>query len=182
MNVVLVGPCGVGKSAVGAVGASFANRTKLKYLDFDALGIADMNERKENKSPFSRTWLNFIQSIPIIMDSTIEGYVLDIGGSTVFHAKADNNERLEQVLWLKEAYLAKIIVLMATKEVLANRFISDKSRNMADFDVIWDEWSNIAEPYWRQCRDESIDTSFLAVNDVTIQIEIIMNSRHDEQS
>lgn len=179
MNVILVGPCGVGKSAVGV---SFANRAKLKYLDFDALGIVDMDEHKVNKSLFSRRWLNFRKSIPMIMETTVGGYVLDIGGSTVFHANADNNERLEQVLWLKETYVAKIIVLTATKDTLANRFISDKSRRITDFDAIWDEWSNIAERYWRQCRDESIDTSFLTVNDVTTQIEIIMNSTDYEQS
>lgn len=179
MNVLLVGPCGVGKSVVGK---SFANRAQLKYLDFDALGIEDMKKRKAGKSPFSRTGLNFRQSIPIIMDATIRGHVLDIGGSTVFYANADNNERLEQVLWVKETYAAQIIVLTATKDTLANRFISDESRRITDFDAIWDEWSNIAEPYWRQCGDEFIDTSFLTVNDVTTQIEIIMNSRYYEQS
>jgi shikimate kinase len=179
VNVILVGPCSVGKSVVGK---SFANRAKLKYLDFDALGIADMEERKGGISPFSRTWLNFRQSVPIIMDTSTRGHVLDIGGSTVFHANADNNERLEQVLWLKETYVAQIIVLTATKDTLANRFISDKSRSIADFDATWDEWSNIAEPYWRQCRGVFIDTSFLTVNDVITQIEIIINSRHHEQS
>lgn len=89
MNVILVGPCGVGKSVVGK---SFANRAKLIYLDFDALGVADMEKRKGENSPFSRSRLNFRQSIPIIMDTTIGRYVLDIGGSTIFHAKANNNE------------------------------------------------------------------------------------------
>ena len=174
MNVIFVGPCGVGKSVVGK---SFANRAKLKYLDFDALGIADSKERKGGISPFSRTGLNFRLSIPIIMNTTIGGHVLDIGGSTVFYANADNNERLEQVLWVKETYAAQIIVLTATKDILANRFISDKSRRATEFDAVWDEWSDIAEPYWRRCSDKSVDTSFLSVNDVTTQIEIVINSR-----
>jgi shikimate kinase len=171
MNFIFAGPCGVGKSVVGK---SLANRAKLKYLDFDALGITDMEERKGSISPFSRTGLNFIKSIPMIMDTSVEGYVLDIGGSTVFHEKVDNNERLQQVLWLKHTYLAKIIVLAATKEILVNRFISDESRNKLDFDASWDEWLNIAEPYWRKCGDEYIDTSFLTVSDVVTQMEMMI--------
>lgn len=173
VNFILAGSCGVGKSVVGKY---LANHAKLKYLDFDALGIKDMEERKGGTSPFSRTGLNFRQSIPMIMDTSIDGYVLDIGGSTVFHEKADNNERLAQVIWLKNTYLARVIVLTATKETLANRFISDESRDKFDFDAIWDEWINIAEPYWRQCGDVFVDTSFLTISDVITKIEMISTS------
>ncbi len=152
----------MGKSVVGE---HLANHAQLKYLDFDVLGIKDMEERKESISPFSRTGLNLRQSIPMIIDTSIEGFFLDIGGSTVFHEKADNKERLAQVMWLKNTYLAQVIVLMATKETLANRFVSDESRNnKLGFDATWDECINFAEPYWRQCGDAFIDTSFLTIN------------------
>jgi hypothetical protein len=45
------------------------------------------------------------------------------------------------------------------------------SRNIVDFAATWHEWSNIAEPNWQQCKDESIGTSFLTINDVISQIE-----------
>lgn len=169
VNFILAGPCSVGKSVVGE---HLANHAKLKYLDFDVLGIKDMEKRKGSISPFSRTGLNFRQSLPMIMATSIEGFVLDIGGSTVFHEKADNKERLTQVLWLKNTYLAQVIVLTATKETLSNRYISDESRiNKLEFDAIWDEWVNYAEPYWRQCGDVFIDTSFLTIDDVIVKIE-----------
>ncbi len=103
MNLVLVGPCGVGQSTVAT---SLANRANMIYLDFDALRIADMQKRKGHVSPFT---------------------------------------------------------------------ISAKKRSENEFDEIWENWLDIAEPYWQPCGDTFIDTSFLAVDDVVAKIEAMLN-------
>ena len=85
MKVVLVGPCSVGKSTVAKL---LANRANIVCLDFDEIGIQDMQKRKGQVSPFSSSRLNFMQSIPtIILNTTSTGFVLDIGGDTVFRKK-----------------------------------------------------------------------------------------------
>jgi shikimate kinase len=173
MKVVLVGPCGVGKSTVAKC---LANRVKIPHLDFDEIGIQDMHKRKGGISPFSVSRLNFRQSIPtIIPDAISTSFVLDIGGDTVFRKKADNKERLSQVFWLKETYNCHIIVLTANKEVLHGRFVPAKNREQSEFDEIWQNWIDVAEPYWKKCGDTFIDTSYLTVTDIMGQIEAFDN-------
>jgi shikimate kinase len=175
VNLVIVGPCGVGKSTVAM---SIARRANLSYLDFDALGLVDMQTRKFQFSPFSVSKLNFRQCLPPLISSvTSAGFVLDIGGETVFRKNVDNHERLDQVLWLKETYTSFVIVLTASRNVLLNRFISAKNRSASEFDRIWDDWVNIAEPYWQKCGNIFVDTSFLAVDEIIVQIEAILNRR-----
>lgn len=169
MKVVIVGPCGVGKSTVAKF---LANRANTPYLDFDEIGIQDMQKRKGQVSPFSASRLNFLQSIPtIIPDTTFAKFVLDIGGDTVFRKNVDNDKRLAQVIWLKETYATPIVILAAQKDVLQKRFVSTKKRSGNEFDEIWQNWTDIAEPNWKKRGDIFIDTSFLTVDEISRQIE-----------
>lgn len=177
MKVVIVGPCGVGKSTVAKFLASRAN---TPYLDFDEIGIQDMQKQKGQISPFSASKLNFTQSIPtIIPNTTSSRFVLDIGGDTVFRKNADNDERLTQVIWLKETYTSPIIVLIAKKVVLQKRFVSTKNRSENEFDEIWQNWTGVAEPYWNKCGDVFIDSSFLTVDEIAGQIEANLKGQHE---
>jgi shikimate kinase len=173
MKVVIVGPCGVGKSTAAKLLASRAN---IAYLDFDEIGIQDMQKRKGQISPFSASKLNFMQSLPAI---TVARFVLDIGGDTVFRKDADNNERLAQVILLKETYSTLIVVLTAKKDILQRRFFSTKNRGENEFDEIWQNWTEIAEPHWKKCGDVFIDTSFLTVDEIIGQIEASLNRSVD---
>ncbi len=178
MKVVIVGPCGVGKTTVAKI---LANRANVAYFDFDEIGKLDMLKRKGQVSPFSASRLNFMQSIPtIILSTTSTKFVLDIGGDTVFRKNADNDERLAQVIWLKETYTSPITVLTAKKDVLQGRFISTKKRSKNEFDEIWKNWVDIAEPHWKNCGDIFIDTSFLTVDEVIGQIEANLNRCVDQ--
>jgi shikimate kinase len=178
MKVIFVGPCGVGKSTVAK---SFANRANIMCLDFDEIGILDMQKRKGQISPFSSSRLNLMQSIPtLISNPTSTEFVLDIGGGTVFLENADNNERLTQVLWLKETYTSPVVVLSATKDILLRRFVSTKKRSESEFGEIWKNWVDIAEPYWQKCGDIFIDTSFLTIDETIGQIETNLNRSADQ--
>jgi len=170
MKVVIVGPCGVGKSTVAKF---LANRANTPYLDFDEIGIQDMQKRKGQISPFSVSGLNFMQSIPIIIPNTTSAqFVLDIGGDTVFRQNADNYKRLAQVIWLKETYTSSIVILTAQNDILRKRFISTKNRSDYEFDEIWQNWTDISEPHWKKCGDIFIDTSFLTINEIIGRIGI----------
>jgi dephospho-CoA kinase len=169
MNVLVAGPCGVGKSAASKL---FAQKLGMRYFDFDEIGKQDMQKLKVQISPFSASRLNFMQSIPpIILHSTSTGFVLDIGGDTVFRKSADNNERLAQVMWLRETYATVVIVLTANKDVLKKRFVSTKNRSENEFDEVWRNWKDIAEQYWKKCGDIFIDTSFLTINETIGKIK-----------
>jgi hypothetical protein len=168
VNIVIAGPCGVGKSKVAK---SFAHQTRKKYLDFDELGIADMVKRKVGISPFSSSRLNLKQCLPPILDTISIGFVLDIGGDTVFRPRADNDDRLMQILWLKKTYSAQIVVLTARKDILFERFIASKNRNASEFDETWMDWVTVGKPYWQRCVDLLVDTSLLATDDTSRQIE-----------
>ena len=171
MNVVLVGPCGVGKSTVGKCVADLAN---LEYIDFDAEGRLD---GVVEKPPFSKYFLDFKRSLPIVIKNSTTGFVLDIGGDNVFNRNANNDERLDQVLWVKNEYNVQFVVLTATKDILKKRFFSSKGRSENgpdNFDKLWEEWSDIIKPYWEKCGDIFIDTSSLTVEEIRIQIEGIL--------
>ena len=172
MKVVLVGPCGVGKSTIAKL---LANRADTPYFDFDEIGIQDMKKRKGQISPFSASGLNLMQSIPTIIPNTSSvRFVLDIGGDTVFRKNTDNDKRLAQVIWIKDTYTSPIIVLTAKKNVLQKRFVSTKKRNESEFDEIWQNWTDVAELHWKKCGDIFIDTSFLTIEETIRQIETIL--------
>ena len=117
-----------------------------------------------------------MQSIPtIILNTTSTRFILDIGGDTVFRKNVDNDERLAQVIWLKDTYTTSIIVLTAKNEVLRGRFVSTKKRSEDEFDEIWKNWTDVAEPHWNKCGDIFIDTSYLTVDEIIGQIETYLN-------
>jgi shikimate kinase len=171
VNLVIVGPCGVGKSSVAKL---YAIQQKIKYLDFDAIGLKDMEEHRGKISPFSIMGLNFKLCLPKILDSINSKFILDIGGDNVFRFNVDNNERLAQIIWVKKTYSAQVIVLEAIKEILLNRFIDTKHRKEIEFEQIWKNWQDIANFYWGQCGDIFIDTSFLSIEDTLNQIDLIL--------
>ena len=171
MNFVFVGPCGVGKSTISK---AYSQEADLLYLDFDELGIIDMQNPKGQNSPFSATFLDLPKILPdIISRHNSQGFVLDIGGDTVFRKNVDNQGRLKQIIWIKENYSSRIIVLTATKESLLKRYIKTKKRTENEFYGEWNDWLNIAEPYWRKCGDIFVDTSFLSVAEVVNKINEI---------
>jgi len=178
MRLVIVGPCGVGKSTIAK---ALSIRTKAIYYDFDSLGIADMEKRHGHYSPFSVSALNFRESIPLILVDPHKGFILDIGGVTVFRKNVDNYERLTQVYWVKTTYQAKIVVLTANKEILKSRFHATRKQCQDEFEDIWQNWSKIAQRYWKQCGDIFIDTSNLIVDDVIRKLEesILREGNHE---
>jgi hypothetical protein len=97
-----------------------------------------------------------------ILNSCKQGFVLDVGGGSVFCKDKNNQERLNQVLWLKHNFNAKVMVLFAKKSVVDQRFYAARNNKTDKFDVIWQEWSEIEKPYWRQCADKFIDTTNLS--------------------
>lgn len=171
MNFIIVGPCGVGKSTISK---DYSQGADLLYLDFDELGMIDMQNQKGQKSPFSATFLDLPKILPDIISShNSQGFVLDLGGDTVFRKNADNPSRLKQIVWIKENYSSRIVVLIATKDALLRRYIKTKKRTENDFYREWNDWLNIAEPYWRKCGDIFIDTSLLPVAEVVKKINEI---------
>jgi hypothetical protein len=177
MNLVIVGPSGVGKSAVCK---AIANQRNSIPLDFDQLGLTDMEKQKGHISPFSVTGLNLMQSLSPMLSTISKEFVLDIPCATIFRANVNNEDRLTQVFGFKITYSAKIVVLAATKDVLRSRFVSAKNRIKnpiieTDFNETWENWVDISQPYCQRCGDIFIDTSFRAVEDVVRQIEIRLN-------
>jgi len=162
INLAIVGPCGVGKSTVAKIVCS---DLQINYMDFDALGIEDMNSRRIGFSPYSVSKLNFHS---VFDNQKILGkFLLDIGGDTVFRPNVDNDERLEQIFWLKNTYSMQIVVLTARREILAFRFIATKNRCTLEFDDIWNNWVNYAQPNWDRCGDIFIDTSSITAEDIS---------------
>jgi len=169
MNVVVAGPCGVGKSTIAE---SFARSVGIVYLDFDELRAIDMKERKGAFSPCSVSKLNLKECLPAKLDKISSSFILDFGGDTVFRDRVNNEDRLDQILWLKENYSVKIILFIATKENLSQRFVaSEKNRDLTEFDKLWIDWQNVAEPYWRRCADLIIDTTALSIDDTVIKMK-----------
>jgi len=155
LNLIFAGPCGVGKSTIAKI---YSQQFNLAYLDFD-----ELRRVHAEKTSFSLKYLNLkdvLQNIAPNLSST--KFLLDIGGDTVFRRNTNNAKRLEQIVWIKETYRSKVVVLSARKEILFFRFLSTKKRRIKEFSNVWEEWVNIAEPNWKEAGDIFIDTSFLS--------------------
>jgi shikimate kinase len=167
MNIVIAGPCGVGKSTIAQ---SFAQRNGLVFLDLDDIREEDISNRKYGFSPCSASKLNLRECLPSVLHALAEEFVLDIGGDTVFRPDADNDERRQQVLWLKRSYSAFLLVLTAGKESLFQRFSTGKNRDLSEFEALWLDWKTIGEPNWFGCADLVIDTTDKTINESVDEI------------
>ncbi|MEK7325533.1 MAG: hypothetical protein AAB217_09795, partial [Chloroflexota bacterium] len=139
---------------------------KVKCLDFDEIRSRDMRDRKGQVSPCSVSRLNLTECLTPTLKACGERFVLDFGGDSVFRKSKDNEERLEQVLWLKRTYAAQVVVLTAQKDVLRRRFLATKDRAADEFDELWQTWILIEEPYWQRCADQFLDTTNLTPENV----------------
>ena len=171
--MLISGPCGVGKTAVAKI---LTRRTGIFYIDFDELGVIDMKKRNPSISPFSTSFLNLKECLPPIINKVSDKFILDIGGDSVFRHNVNNDDRLEQILWLKKTYSTHIVILTAIKNILIQRFISTKSRKIIEFDRVWTDWLTVVKPNWQRCADLIIDTSFLTANDTSYLIEEIQEN------
>jgi len=162
MNIVITGPCGVGKTTVAK---TLIHRTGMEYIGFDERGIARVN------SPFASMWLNLRECLPLLVKDKSKRFVLDFGFGNIFRSKVDNIERLDQVRWLKQEYSAQIVVLTAKKDIVHKRFNKFTNRHKLDlFDKLWKDWLTYEIPNWRKCADLLIDTSSLTKNDTRDRI------------
>ena len=138
MNIVVAGLCGVGKSTIAEF---FARNVGTIYLDFDELRAIEMEEMKDvSFSPCSASKLNLKECLPAKLEKISSSFISDIWGDTVFRRRANNEERLDQGRWLKEAYSVQIIILLAKKDILFARFTSGKPQNKSGFDELWLDW------------------------------------------
>ena len=168
MNTLIAGPCGVGKSTIAR---SLAQGAGLIFLDLDELRADEMGRRREGFSPCSVSKLNLRECLPPVLNTLTREFVLDIGGDTVFRPHANNDERREQVLWLKRSYSTLLVVLTAGRETLFQRFSTSKHRDTSEFDGLWLDWKSIGEPYWLGCADLVVDTTGKSIEETIKEIE-----------
>jgi len=175
MNLLISGPCGVGKSAISKILALKLNKT---YLNFDELGLCDMEKRNPEISPFSHGGFDILACMQIMLEKIKEEFILDIGGDNIFRLGADNNRYLNDLFKLKRKYSVKIFIIIADKETVCMRFWKTRSKSLKiDFEKIWEVWRDITKPYWEKCLDFLIDTTTLSETD-TCQI-IESKLKHD---
>jgi shikimate kinase len=179
MNIIIAGPCGVGKSTISSL---LAQQTGMRYLDFDELRAT------KNSSACSLSSLNILECLSQELDNLSVSFLLDIGGGTVFRPNTNNDERLKQIQQLKNKYSAKVVILTAKKDVLFERYINtetkgkvDKEKNTIYFNRLWSDWLTFEQPRWQECHDINIDTSSLTVDGVIGQIKAGVNMQYLRQ-
>jgi shikimate kinase len=159
----------VGKTAVANI---LATRISMTALDFD-----EIRAKHVHMPEFRLSSLNLVRCLPILLRLAPTGFVLDVGGDTVFRPNAKNDARLTDLQQFKNASASLVVVLTATRDVLLKRFLSTKGRSLATPNHPWEDWERVAAPYWAQCADFSLDTSSLDPNQVASRIELRVNAR-----
>lgn len=149
----------MGKSTVSDM---LAEQFAAEYVSLDELRSSDFSKRSGEPSPCSVSRLNLKDCVFSVLDRHRDGFVLDFGGDSVFREGTDNDDRVEQVMWLKRSYSAQVVVLTSQQDILRKRFLATKNRTEDEFERIWTSWSLIEEPCWRLCADRIIDTTSLA--------------------
>lgn len=179
MNIILTGPCGVGKSTIGQ---SYSKRKGIEFIDFDEYRAEEMEKARPNNSAFSVSYLDLRKCLPPLLNTLSENFLLDIGGDTVFRPLADNEDRKNQIHWLKSTYSARLVLLTAKRDILFQRYSTSKDRNrrcanelIVEFYELWNNWLSIGKPYWSECADLQIDISSQSIKDSINQIDQGLN-------
>ena len=173
MNILISGPCGIGKSTVSRI---FAEKTGMFYLNFDKLGINDLEKRQPRISPFSHKGLNLLKCMPIMLEGFSGEFILDIGCDNIFRSGTDNNRYLNDLFTIKKTYSINIVMLTAKKYIVFKRFTSTRNQIVIDdFEKLWSEWLTIGKPHWIKCSDFIIDTSSRNELDTCSCIEKYLN-------
>jgi shikimate kinase len=175
MNLIISGPCGVGKSTIGEI---IAERMGMVFLNLDEHRDNKMGNYPRGLDPCSVSFLNLKECMYATIDRLSTSFILDIGGDTVFRRGVDNDDRRVQILTLKKRYSAQIILLTSERDVLLRRFTNCEKRKMDGnnkleeaFNEMWTEWLSIGSIYWTSCADLILDTTYLSVIDAVKQVE-----------
>lgn len=165
MRILLAGPCGVGKTAAAALITS--RSPGVVHLDFDRLRVLPDGMTLAPGCLLSGLDLEICLSHHLA--AARGGFVLDVGGDTVFRRDADNDQRLQQVLAFKSAHDLSVVVLVASESIVRSRFLECKGRKSSEFDQPWRDWREFGEPFWRRCADRIVDTGATNLADVEEQ-------------
>lgn len=168
-NLVIAGPAGVGKTAAAKC---LVPRLNLTALDFD-----ELRQRHGDLAEFRLQSLDLVRCLPTLMTHAPHGFILDIGGGTVFRASADNSARLSSMLQFKTYCAASVFLLTATKDVVFARYVKKSGSSPRMFDADWADWVTREQAYWIQCADITLDTSSLDPCDVAMRIELDLKAR-----
>lgn len=173
MNLLISGPCGVGKTTISKM---LAINIKKTYLSFDEFGLKDMEKRRPKISPFSHAGLDLLVCMQIMLEKIEGEFILEIGGDNIFRSEADNIRYLSDLIEIKRKYSMKVFILVADKNLVYRRF--QKTRNTSinhDFENIWLEWKNTIKPFWEKCSDYFLDTSALSEDETCQFIKAKIN-------
>jgi shikimate kinase len=178
MNLVITGPCGVGKSTIAK---SIADRMGIVFLDFDEHRATEMGNTYLGHHPCSVSYLNLKECLYTKLEKISTNFILDIGGDTIFRLGVDNEDRKNQIQCLKTRYSARIVLLTSERDVLFRRFSGCEKRKLKginglleEFDVLWKDWLSIGATYWTSCADLVLDTTISSVIDTIKQVERIL--------
>jgi cytidylate kinase len=166
MNILLSGPCGIGKTAIAS---RLSINLRIKHVDLD----------KFSDLPCTRGWFDLNKCMPILQKEITGDFILDVGGSTIFHRGVDNDNHLKDILSVKQICQFIVITLFANKEIAEKRFKATRSSytlTQDDFEKIWLEWNEIILPYWEKCLDFLVDTSYLSIDQTCQIIEKLITS------
>ena len=177
VNIILSGPCGVGKTTVGAW---LANLLLARFVDFDRLRSQYFPaETAVAPSPFSVSYLDLLECLPAIRAQVPADFVLAIGGDTLFRRNVSNPDRLRSMREFITLCPAHVAVLTADRDALLPRYLSVGHRTMQGFEMVWQDWLEIVEPCWRQCANLWIDTSLLSPPEVAQEIQTLLDAGED---
>jgi Shikimate kinase len=114
----IAGPCCIGKTTLGK---QLSAKLKLHFIDHDL-----MKEKVENYPfPCSIQNLNLDDCLnkSLLLAGNPNSFVFAIGGYSVFRENTNNDERLAQLLRIKEKYDFAILVLIAERAIIEHRFL-----------------------------------------------------------
>jgi len=157
MIIILAGPCGVGKSTIAP---RVAKKKNIACVEFD-----EVKKAYPNEICFWSSRLNLQKCLSIILMNQAGDFILDIGGDTVFRNGVDNEHRLQELFCLKKNIGLKIIVLVASEDILQSRYYQSPKSKFSQGKYPYGIWKKDAEVYWFQCADKVIDTTLLSIDE-----------------
>ena len=160
-----------------------SSKGKLEKYTLDVLEHIELDKIRDIRTSkdCSLRNLDLLKCLSNELKFASEGFVLDIGGDSVFRLGVDNKDRLNQIIDLKKTYSGRLVVLTANRNVLLERYINTKSKGIGNslqnemyFQSLWSNWLNVEKRLWEKCADFFIDTTSLGTKQVVNKIVKIM--------
>jgi len=169
MNIILIGPRGVGKSKISR---SLAKLTGQPVISTDAIAVYENGGVSIPSFVEKNGWRNFrdLEYSILLKLANADGIILDCGGGIIFDLDEHGNEILSQKKLSILRKIGRIILLDRDFDELVEKVVGDKTRPDLSKSKEYSEILLRRLPHYQESAHFKIDTTDLRKEEIAEKI------------